>query len=337
MKKQHTKKQPLKNLIVLNLDASGSMQHLRDGVVKLFNSQIEFLVKRSKELEQETRSFVYIFSSEVENLVWDTDVLRTPNIEESYHPAGATALLDATLQSIKDLKSIPQLYADFSVLHYTISDGENNINDWRASELRKELQSLPDNWTFAFLAPDGSAAAKARSYGFENIELWDARSNKGIEEASEKITKATDNYMVGRAKGVRGTKNLFSLKTDSLKASVIKKELEELRSDEYLVIPVRKDSPIRDYIEGFTKQPYTVGSAYYPLTKRETIQAQKNIIVQSKKNGKCYSGDNARGLLGLPDYEVRVSPADHKDYSIYVQSTSVNRKLIAKSQVIVLK
>jgi hypothetical protein len=335
-----TRKQPLKNLLVLNLDASGSMSQLREGVVKLFNSQVEFLVKRSKELEQETRAFVYKFDTNVKNLVWDTDVLRIPDIENLYYPSNSTALIDSILQSIADLKKIPQLYCDFSVLHYTISDGENNVNDWRASELRKELKNLPENWTFAFLAPDGFAASQARSYGFENIEMWDALSNKGIEEASRKITQATDGYMVGRSKGIRGTKsNLFSIDTSALKANVIKKSLEELKvGKDYTIIPVRGDQPIREYVEAFTKKPYRIGSAYYMLTKKESIQHHKQICIQHKVNGKVFGGVNARHLLGLPDHEVKVGPDTHGSaYEIFIQSSSVNRKLIDNTKLLLMK
>ncbi len=47
--------QKLKNHIIFCLDASGSMSTLRSDVVKVFNAQIENLIKKSQEMEQETR------------------------------------------------------------------------------------------------------------------------------------------------------------------------------------------------------------------------------------------------------------------------------------------
>lgn len=338
MSAKQTSKQPLKNLIVFNLDGSGSMYSIKEGVIKLFNSQIEFLVKRSQELEQETRSFVYVFASESSNAVWDVDVLRTPNIEKLYDTGGSTALIDSTLKSIEDIKKIPQIYCDFSVLHYTISDGQNNVSAWRANELAKTIKELPDNWTLAFLAPDDAAVREAQSLGFENIQKWDATSIKGIEEVSKKITQATDSYMVARSTGVRGTKNLFNLNTDNLKSNVIKAKLQEMSAATYEMVPVRKSGvEIRDYLESYLKRPYVVGAAYYPLTKKETVQPDKNIIVMNKQDGKCFFGAAARQLLGLPDHEIKVKGDYNAAYSIYIQSRSYNRKLEAGTSVIVLK
>ena len=46
--------------------------------------------------------------------------------------------------------------------------------------------------------------------------------------------------------------------------------------------------------------------------------------------------NDARQLLGLPDYEVKVSPTSHPNYDLFIQSTSVNRKLLAGQRVMVL-
>lgn len=42
-------------------------------------------------------------------------------------------------------------------------------------------------------------------------------------------------------------------------------------------------------------------------------------------------------MLGLPDFEVKVNPASYGQYDIFVQSTSVNRKLIKGTKLLVLK
>jgi hypothetical protein len=59
--------------------------------------------------------------------------------------------------------------------------------------------------------------------------------------------------------------------------------------------------------------------------------------VQDKVTGAIYVGVNARNLLGLPAQEVKVNPANVSAYNIFVQSTSVNRKLPKGTQLIVLK
>ena len=93
---------------------------------------------------------------------------------------------------------------------------------------------------------------------------------------------------------------------------------------------------IKPFVEAFLKTDYVQGSAYYELTKTEHIQASKSICIQSKKDGSVYSGSNARSLLGLPDTEVKVSPVN-TDYTIYVQSMSVNRNLMPGTHLLVVK
>jgi hypothetical protein len=50
-----------------------------------------------------------------------------------------------------------------------------------------------------------------------------------------------------------------------------------------------------------------------------------------------FVGDGARQLLGLPDHIVSVKPDMNPDYTIFIQSNSVNRHLPHGSQVMVLK
>lgn len=54
-------------------------------------------------------------------------------------------------------------------------------------------------------------------------------------------------------------------------------------------------------------------------------------------NGQVYTGRAARDILGLPDTHVRVKP-DHKPgVTIFVQSTSYNRKLIGGTRLLILR
>src|SRR6478609_5655019 len=95
-----TMKQNYINHIAFVIDASSSMGHLSDTVVEIFDSQIAYLAKRSKELDQETRASVYLFSDTTKNLVFDMDVMRLPSLKELYRAYGNTALLDAVEKSI---------------------------------------------------------------------------------------------------------------------------------------------------------------------------------------------------------------------------------------------
>ncbi len=333
----------LTNHIVFVVDKSGSMASIASDVVDVFDSQITHLAKRSKELDQETRASVYLFDTSTNCLTYDTDVLRLPSMKRYYKAGGGTALIDATLKAIEDLQKTPELYGDHAFLIYVLTDGAE-INSRNSSKtLAEKINNLPENWTLAVLVPDGAGKIEAKRHGFSsnNIQQWETDA-AGMKEVGEVIRKATDSYMVARSTGVRGTKNLFNLDASGLSKSQVKNALVELSVRDYDAYIVRNSLDkeklrIKYVSEAWSGQPYRVGSAYYQLVKPEIIQASKNICIMDKKNGKVYSGNNARQLLGLPDYEVKVNPTTYGDYAIFIQSTSTNRLLVPGTQLLVLK
>lgn len=326
------------NHVAFVIDASSSMSGLTNEVTNVFDNQIAYLARQSKDMDQETRVSVYLFESKVKCLIYDMDVLRLPSLVDFYEANGMTALIDGTLQALQDLSAIPELYADHSYLIYVLTDGAENQSNNPSSLLRKTIEDLDDNWTIAIFVPDELCKKHAINYGFpeHNIETWSV--GKGaVKNIGETIRKTTTSFMTNRTQGIRGTRNLFKVDAAHLTKTIVSQSLEQLSAREYEVIPVRKDASIRDYIEDYTKQPYVVGSGYYSLTKKETIQPNKSICIRDRKNGKVYSGHNARKLLGLPDFEIKVSPETYGNWEIYVQSNSTNRKLIKGTDVIVLK
>jgi hypothetical protein len=171
----------------------------------------------------------------------------------------------------------------------------------------------------------------------DSIAIWDLQSRTGLLDAASRIKQATDNFMTARATGVRGTRSVFGTGTDVLNKKTVPTTLNELPASKYRIFPVKTAGQIRDFVEaqGFH---YRAGMAYYALTKRETIQARKQIVVVEKATDKAYHGTEARHLIGLPDgKELRVSPDDNPEYDVYVQSTSVNRKLVPGTNVLVVK
>jgi hypothetical protein len=331
------------NHVVMVLDASWSMDGRQRELIKVADGQIEYLARRSKELDQETRVSVYDFADNVNCLIYDKDVLRLPSISTLYKLHGNTALLDATDKAISDLSQTATLYGDHAFLVWVLTDGQENRSRFTtASKLAAKLGSLPDNWTVGVLVPDQRSVFEVKSFGFskDNIAVWDAVNPAGIVEVGETIRKATDNFMVGRSKGVRGTRSIFSTGADTVNAKTVHQNLVPYPSHKYMILPV---SPyvngglqIRDHVEQ-AGHKYNLGQVYYQLTKTETIQPTKNVLVLEKSTGKVYAGPNARKLVGLPDSEIRVKPQDNPLYDIFVQSTAVNRKVLPGTSVIILK
>ncbi|KJK37268.1 hypothetical protein UK15_23100 [Streptomyces variegatus] len=337
------------NHVALVLDASSSMSHLSRKVVDVADQQIAYLARRSGELDQETRVTVYIFADKVECVIYDKDVLRMPSLKQLYRTGGMTALLAAALKSQRELAQTAQLYGDHSFLTFVLTDGQENAShrcqDSPTKDPRQLVQAVAqmietqqDNWTLAVLVPDQMGKREAMQCGFpkDNIAIWDATSTQGLEEAGQVIQQATENFMMGRAQGIRGSRAVFSTGAEAVNEDTIKAAgLSPADPTTYQLIPVARDAAIREWVIecGHT---YRTGGAFYQLSKSEKIQAQKQIAVLEKKTDRVYTGPEARALLGLPDTEVRVKP-DHNDhFTIFVQSTSVNRKLVPNTRLLLM-
>ncbi|OPF80951.1 VWA domain-containing protein [Streptomyces antioxidans] len=337
------------NHVALVLDASSSMSHLRGKVVEVADQQIAYLARRSKELDQETRVTVYVFADKVECVIYDKDVLRMPSLKQLYRVGGMTALLAATLKSQRELAQTAQLYGDHSFLTFVLTDGQENAShrgpdapDKSPRELVKAVSKLmdtqEDNWTLAVLVPDQMGKREAMQCGFpkDNIAIWDATSTQGLEEAGQVIQQATENFMVGRAQGIRGSRAVFSTGAEAVNKDTIEAAgLAPVDPSKYQLIPVAREAGIREWVIecGHT---FRTGCAFYQLSKSEKIQARKQIAVLEKKTDRVYTGPEARSLLGLPDTEVRVNPDRNDDFTIFVQSTSVNRKLVPHTRLLLM-
>ncbi|MGW7528309.1 vWA domain-containing protein [Streptomyces sp. NPDC054783] len=337
------------NHVALVLDASSSMSHLSRKVVEVADQQIAYLARRSGELDQETRVTVYVFADKVECVIYDKDVLRMPSLKQLYRVGGMTALLAAALKSQQELAQTAQLYGDHSFLTFILTDGQENAShrcpDAPARDQRELVEAVAemietqgDNWTLAVLVPDQMGKREAMQCGFpkDNIAIWDATSTQGLEEAGQVIRQATEKFMVGRSQGIRGSRAVFSTGAEAVNKDTIEAVgLTPVDPSQYELIPVARDAAIRDWVIecGHT---YRTGGAFYQLSKSEKIQAQKQIAVLEKKTDRVYTGPEARVLLGLPDVEVRIKPDHNDDFTIFVQSTSVNRKLVPNTRLLLM-
>ena len=331
------KAQRLINHVALVLDGSWSMTNHKSKLVQVADEQIRHLAQRSEELQQETRVSVYVFDDNVSCLLFDMDVMRLPSIEDLYKIGGNTALVDAVFKSQEDLLTTSQIYGDHAFLTFVLTDGEENRSRYhRWTELDMFLRRLEENQTIGFLVPNNNGIAYMRRIGVgeERCAVWDTNSVHGIVDAVSTIRTATDNFMTNRASGVRGTRSVFSTGADAVNTTTVKSALVPLDRNTYKIHRVNKDSRIDEFVRAKTGD-YKTGVGYYQLTKTETIQPQKQIIVVDKSNGQAYSGQEARGLIGLPAKAVRVKPDYNPKYDIFVQSTSINRKLLADTKILV--
>lgn len=358
-------KQNLINHVAFVLDGSGSMSYHARDIISVFDGQIAWLAKRSKEMDQETRVTVYVFDNTVECVIFDKDVLRLPSIKDLYWVRGMTALIDATVQSQQELAKTYTQYGDHAFLTFVLTDGENNAGRHGRDDLLNLLKGQADNWTVAALVPNMRGRQAAEDCGFPrgNIEIWDVNSATGVAEVGEKIQAVTDTYMTSRASGVRGSNTLFAGSAQQVNAATVAATgMKPLDPDQFFLIPVASDGTIEvkqagkktkarpdgipcvvisDFVRA-TGRPYEVSKGFYELVKSEKIDAHKQVAVVERATSKVFVGREARALIGLDDTARRVRPMPKDSsgappYKIFVQSTSLNRLLPLYTQLLLLK
>ncbi|GHU36380.1 hypothetical protein FACS1894172_19230 [Spirochaetia bacterium] len=103
----------------------------------------------------------------------------------------------------------------------------------------------------------------------------------------------------------------------------------------FQVLEVEEDIPIKAFVLAHGVE-FEKGRGFYELSKPETVQQYKEVILEDKASGDLYTGTEVRNYLGLQpqiegtrggDHE-HIKPAVAREYIVYIQSTSVNRKLI---------
>jgi hypothetical protein len=353
---------PPRNIInhfTILLDASTSMAHHTQDLIKVTDTQIQGLAQSSTFHDQETRVTIYTFSNPsyhegytAKCLIYDKDVLRVPSIEGLYKAHGNTALCDALAKVIADLHQIPEQYGDHSHFLTLITDGQEN---WSSSVNVKALpgiiQHLPGNWTLAAFVPSPQNSWSLQNLGFPagNIKIWDAGEDGSVLDVGVAYAAATSSYMKSRAAGSRSVSNLFTMKAPS--AADLKKTLTPVTPGSYFFenvtakdLALIENARIDQFMELKTGRPYAPGRTYYEMSKRERIQDYKQLAIaiwdKSTNTEGVYTGSGVRAKLGLPDTgEVRISPGgwNSKGYKVYILSTSFNRKLVPGTRVLVMR
>jgi len=125
---------------------------------------------------------------------------------------------------------------------------------------------------------------------------------------------------------------LLGKKVPSGGGSFGKAALEAVHPSRFQVLDVDKDVDIAGFVrsEGLR---FKIGRGFYQFTKPVEVQDHKEVILVNKKTGDMFSGKKARELLRLPKTgTVKIKPDVAREvlaeYTAFIQSTSVNRKLL---------
>lgn len=332
---------PTKTHLSLLIDSSGSMHGLASQVVKQVNSILEGLQTQAEELGQEVIVSLYSFGGTIDLLLSNKPIKGSPRLKASdYTASGNTPMVQALNRAIADMKLSDS--KEVANLLTVVTDGEADT-DWSQRDVDAEMKRLTgtDRWTFSFLVPNGATrqvTSRFPSILPGNITEWDQTSVKGLEAGSQAVASGYAGYLKGRSVGQTSTKGFFTAAVTPQQAAQAKKKLDDVK-DDFKQMTVRTQDPktIQDFIES-RNLTFVKGNAFYQLSKAETVQAAKEILLRDCTTGAVYGGAQARGILGLPaGQDVKVKPADHGTWDVFVQSTSNNRKLMPGTNLLYLK
>jgi uncharacterized protein YegL len=332
----------LTNHIAFVVDRSGSMSRVKKEVVRVFNNQLDTVQQNAKSAGQETFLSTFTFHTTVDKpRHLAVPVARVPKMAlKDFRLAGTTALLDAVGTAITQLqKARGAKDQNTSFLIIVITDGRENASRHYKTKLKGLIQEVQKTgrWSLAFLVPPGSQNALTR-FGIPkgNVTVWSANA-QGAQVMDEKLSAGLSTFYKARAKGKKAVTSFFT--TDMSKVDI--KSLSSLKnlSKGFTRWTVDKERSIREFVNTKLQaapalrkklgNEYEPGRGFYELTKPETIQPKKNIAILDKKTKAIFGGDQARQVLGMPaGSNVKVKPGNHMDYSIFVESTSNNRKLV---------
>lgn len=318
-------------------DHSGSMTNLANVAMADYNNLIEQYKKESDdELAIIMSSFIVSSAVKTENVLMPIEKVKPL---KHYVAIGMTALFDAIGNAITSMESLPDAKdpnVQFLVMVLT-DGGENGSMRWGGYNLGEKIRETQNlgNWTFSFRVPyDVSKVIHSLGVPQENIHVWDGQSEESYQASSIRTSASVSNYTTSVRSGIRSTDKFYT-DLSNVSADDIKKKMLDI-SSKVKVFLTTKPEVIKPYIEQMTGH-YTKGTVYYQLTKKEdVVQDYKYILINDKSTGAVYGGNEARELLGLPIVgNCKIVPGNHGNFEIFIQSTSINRKLPAGTKVVV--
>jgi hypothetical protein len=334
----------MQNRVALVLDRSGSMSGLWEQAKKEAVAIMESLRRNANQTGQETLATIVCFSNTSEVALYKADVRNELGPINLGHAGGGTALLDALGAAADTIRAWePKNDPETSYLAIGFTDGEENQSTRFPSGARfqKYVAGLGENWTFTLQVPQKHRPRAVHLTGFaeENIREWE-QTTAGLAQASAATQAGIGGYFAARAAGAARVDRFYhvAVATTNLSQGTIDRNLYDV-SSRYNVLPVppsQNGAEVRPFVT-MHGMPFVIGGVYYQLTKSEEVQPQKQLLVRDQSTGRIFGGPQARTLLGLPTdgSKAKVTPAMMMRYQVFVQSTSVNRKLVGGTVVLV--
>jgi len=333
----------LKTHCAFCIDESGSVRNIIKPLVDAYNQTVTDIRSAVLDEGQEASMTALAFGDRVlkHRILYVGEQVQTvkPLSYKDLNPTGLTPLFDSVYRAIKKLEELDDGKEDTSFIISVVTDGQENqsVNPGVPATIKEMNKKMAtDRWTFTFLVPNGSCQSFSRDFNIPlgNIQGWDTTTAVGTKQAFVVQSVAYKGYFKERTAGIRSTRSFYADVGD-LTVRKARSALSEI-TGQVMFLQAPKEYKIRELIID-SGQPWIKGAAFYQLIKTEKkVQDYKLVALRVKTSGKVYCGQDAREMLGIGGVQgtVRLHPGDHGKFDVFIQSTSINRKIPAGSEVL---
>jgi hypothetical protein len=192
-----------KTEIAILMDASGSMQAIRDDAVGGLNA---FVADQKKEPGRADLTVTFFDSNRFDRWVDGIDLRRCPVLGHEYQPGASTPLLDATGRTIEELgdrlRRMPEAERPGKVLVIVITDGlENASCVFTKQKIREMIRHQEEvyKWEFVYLGANVDAFAEGGEMGYRADRIASYKSSKkGVRAMMRAVSNSARAYRRGR-------------------------------------------------------------------------------------------------------------------------------------------
>ncbi len=336
----------LQTHVAFCIDESGSVANIIKPLVEAYNQTVTDIRAAVLDEGQEASMTALAFGDRVlkHRILYAGQQVQTvtPLDHNSLNPSGMTPLFDSVYRAIKKLEELDDGKDDTSFVVSVVTDGHENqsVDPGVPFTVREiERKTATDRWTFTFLVPNGGEDIFSRSFNIPrgNIQGWDTKTAKGTKDAFIVSSLAYGKFFKLKASSGIGKKvssRSFYSNTENLTVRNARSALSEITKQvTFLSTPF--DDKIRNVVLN-AGEDWIKGAAFYALIKTEKrVHDYKLVALRVKTSGKVYCGQEARDMLGIGQAQgtVRLVPGDHGKFDVFIQSTSINRKILANTEV----
>jgi hypothetical protein len=172
------------NLLIL--DESGSMESIKELIIKSFNEIVQH-IRNAEETHPDLQQWVNIYSFNGRKITEQVPLTHAAYAKElttaSYTPNDMTPLFDAIGLSCNRLKTSIQDEKEASVLVTILTDGcENNSQEYDQHAIISLIKNLKkQGWAFTYIGTDHDVEAVSSNLGI-NSSMNFSNNTKGVQD-----------------------------------------------------------------------------------------------------------------------------------------------------------